>query len=137
MSRGLFSLKGLAQTMRISTNNMSGIHDGQQGWSPAASRRCDDWGKRRPAASRQCDDWGKRRPAASRQCDDWGKRRPAASRQHDDWGKRRPAASRQHERVPRFRSGGTPLPPVNTDTPALLTVIDATLIISADSHCLS
>ena len=39
-------LQDLAQTMRISTKNMSGIYDCQQGWSVRF-----DWGKRRPAAS--------------------------------------------------------------------------------------
>ena len=42
----MFLDKDLAQTMRISTNNMSGIYDCQQGWSVRV-----DWGKRRPAAS--------------------------------------------------------------------------------------
>ena len=42
----MFLDKDIAQTMRISTNNMSGIYDCQQGWSARV-----DWGKRRPAAS--------------------------------------------------------------------------------------
>ena len=42
----MFLGKDLAQTMRISTNNMRGIYDCQQGWSARV-----DWGKRRPAAS--------------------------------------------------------------------------------------